>query len=120
MIGPPEFQLAIDCCSFAFRESGRSLRAPAAPFDWPLFLEIVQFHRIAGLACACFVASRFPDVPVRALALTANDAAATAAAALRASAACANLGTEFERGHVRLVFLKKVSHLAHSLMVTPR
>ena len=51
----PEFRLAVDCCRLNF--GGAAKARNAGEVDWDLFLDLVRFHRVEGLAWNALSAS---------------------------------------------------------------
>ena len=99
----PEFRLAVDCCRLNF--GGAAKARNAGEVDWDLFLDLVRFHRVEGLAWNALSASPSgaPDAVVAKL----SDAAkAIAAQNLQAGADCQALLDRFDAGGVPLLFLK--------------
>ena len=100
----PEFRLAVDCCRLNF--GGATKKAcDAGEVDWDLFLDLVRFHRVEGLAWSALSAtiSRVPTAVIKKL----SDAAkAIAAQNLQAAADCQALLERFDAAGVPLLFLK--------------
>jgi hypothetical protein len=98
-----EFKLALDCCRHGFSPAGaRPLDPPTV--DWALFLRLVHFHRIEGLAWNGLSAVR--SVPEEARQVLSAAAARIAANSLQATSECRALLQRFEAAGIRLLFLK--------------
>ena len=99
----PEFRLAVDCCRLNF--GGATKTCDAGEVDWNLFLDLVQFHRVEGLAWNALSAnpSGVPDAVVAKLSAAAK---AIAAQNLQAAVDCQALLERFDAAGVPLLFLK--------------
>lgn len=99
----PEFRLAVECCRLNF--GGAAKAGNAGEVDWDLFLDLVCFHRIEGLAWNALSASPSgaPDAVVAKLSKAAK---AIAAQNLQAAAECQVLLERFDAAGVPLLFLK--------------
>jgi hypothetical protein len=100
-----ELVLAIHCCRAAFARGEASVVLSDAQLDWSLFLRLVRFHRVQGLAWSALTEQR-DQVPREIAEALADDAAAIAAANLRNAVECRNLLADFERAEVPLLFMK--------------
>jgi Uncharacterised nucleotidyltransferase len=100
-----EFALALECCRFAFMRGEARRPTPGADVDWALFLRLVRFHRIQGLAWHALADAKagIPDQVARALA---DDAAEIAAANLRSAIECRGLLADFDGAEIPVLFLK--------------
>lgn len=98
----PEFSLALDCCRSHF---GGASESDASAVDWARFVQLVRFHRIQGLAWDFLSTSRIL-VPTAAQQALREDAAAIAAANLRAAVECRRLLGAFEAAGQPILFLK--------------
>src|SRR4051794_11757198 len=105
MIEFPEFRLAVECCRSSFRNDDRTDDLAVERVDWDVFLRLVQFHRIEGLAWKALSASRLalPEVPRSQLA---SASMAIGARSLGATAECRSLLERFAAANVPLLFLK--------------
>ena len=90
----------MECCH-PDPDPARTRRA-AAGVNWPGFVDVVERHRIAGLAARALAGI----VPERWAAELADRARRDAAANLRAAAACAELEWRLEAAGVRRLYLK--------------
>jgi len=73
-----ELVLAIHCCRAAFARGEASVVLSDAQLDWSLFLRLVRFHRVQGLAWSALTEQR-DQVPRDIAEALADDAAAIAA-----------------------------------------
>jgi len=102
----PEFRLAIECCRSSFAgAAGKPIDRPAIEFDWSLFLQIIAFHRIEGLAWNTLSGADF-SIPRDIEDQISTAATSIAADSLRAVAESAALREDFAAASVPLLFLK--------------
>ncbi len=106
VIEVPEFNFIADCCSWNFRNDHRvdGLVAPR-DINWDQFIQLVQFHRIDGLASRALAANR-QSLPKRLRSMIKTSSTAIAARNLEASAECRTLLERFTAANLPLLFLK--------------
>lgn len=100
-----EFALALECCRFAFVRGEAARPSLGADVDWPLFLRLVRFHRIQGLAWYALAEKR-AGIPPEVADELADDAAEIAAANLRSAVECRGLLEDFKDRDLPVLFLK--------------
>ena len=101
-----EFKLAVECCRNSFAGwKGELTTPPPNDFDWALFLDLVSFHRVKGLAWNALSTCGFP-VPGAVREQISRAASEIAADNLKAAVECAALRDAFAKAGVGLLFLK--------------
>jgi hypothetical protein len=102
MIGSPEFQLALECCRRNFRNAEE--RVLTLDVDWPVFHDLVRFHRIEGLVHRAL--RNEASIPSGIAEKLSDAAASIAAQNLRSAAACHLLIEAFEARLISILFVK--------------
>lgn len=104
-----EFQLAVQCCRWAFAPRGS---APAehvsVDFDWSFFARLLRRHRVQALVWDCLKTLQIP-LPQPACDTIAGDAGQTVANNLRIARECSQLMQGFSSAGIPLMFLKGLS-----------
>lgn len=99
-----ELALAIECCRVAFARD-EQIALPEGEFDWNLFLRVVRFNGVQGLAWSALAADR-DGLPGEIAEGLAADASAVAAANLRSALECRDLLADFDGAGILLLFVK--------------
>lgn len=100
-----EFALLVDCCREAAEGQVRRSPAIAETIDWELFLRLVDFHRVAGIAWRA-LAPRAEQIPDSIAARLLSSATEVAAANLHRAVAARDINAQFARSGIDLLFVK--------------
>jgi hypothetical protein len=100
-----ELALSVQCCRSAFRGDDSRVALDSEGIDWPLFVDLIRFHRIQGLVWAGIQAAGH-KVPDEVSSIIVADAEAIAATNLRAALASRDLLTDFGQAGISVTFFK--------------
>jgi hypothetical protein len=100
-----EFLLLVECCRGSFADVDQAEAVLRTRVDWPRFLRLVRFHRVAGLAWHSLSAIR-NQLPGDVASELSADATAIAQGNLHAAVECRDLLQAFEHAGIPLLFVK--------------
>ncbi|MGI8705826.1 MAG: nucleotidyltransferase domain-containing protein [Sphingomicrobium sp.] len=104
-----EFQLAVQCCRWAFDPGGSAPAEDAsADLDWSFFAHLLRRHRVQALVWDCLKTLQIP-LPQSTSDAIAADATEILARNLRTARECSQLLESFIDAGVPLMFLKGLS-----------